>query len=255
MPRSTVGRSGAITGGGSGLGRDIALGLAGKGYLVFGTAMSPAEADDLKQASRGRVSLAVCDIADETGVDGWAAGVSEALGGTGLDLLISLAGTQTQGPIERLPLNSIRHAFEANVFGALCVANAFLPALRKARGRIVQISCWTAHLALPFQGPWGATMAAMEAFAAAYRAELTRSGVDVVVAVSGHSMTGGLARTTQVDGVSSALVARQVIELAEQIPAPRHAPVGRDAEDILRVVREGSEAEQDALRLRLAGLN
>jgi NAD(P)-dependent dehydrogenase (short-subunit alcohol dehydrogenase family) len=255
MPRSTVGRSGAITGGGSGLGRDIALGLAGKGYLVFGTATSPAEADDLRQASRGRVSLAVCDIADETGVNGWAAGVSEALGETGLDLLISLAGAQTHGPIERLSLNSIRRAFDTNVFGAVCVVNAFLPALRKARGRIVQISCWTAHLALPFQGPWGATMAAMEVFAAAYRAELRRSGVDVVVAVSGHLMADAPAMATQVDGLSSALAVRQVIELAEQIPALRHAPVGRDAEDILRVVREGSEAEQDALRLRLAGLN
>jgi len=33
-------RSAAVTGAGSGLGRDIALGLAAKGYRVFGTAMS-----------------------------------------------------------------------------------------------------------------------------------------------------------------------------------------------------------------------
>src|SRR5882757_11355391 len=48
------GRSAAVTGAGGGLGRDIALGLAAKGYVVFGTAMSAAEVQDLKDASGGR---------------------------------------------------------------------------------------------------------------------------------------------------------------------------------------------------------
>jgi NAD(P)-dependent dehydrogenase (short-subunit alcohol dehydrogenase family) len=41
------GRSAAVTGAGGGLGRDIALGLAAKGYVVFGTAVSPAEVQDV----------------------------------------------------------------------------------------------------------------------------------------------------------------------------------------------------------------
>jgi nucleoside-diphosphate-sugar epimerase len=49
------GRSAAVTGAGGGLGRDIALGLAAKGYVVFGTAVSPAEVEDLKKVSGGRV--------------------------------------------------------------------------------------------------------------------------------------------------------------------------------------------------------
>ena len=56
-PRHST-RSAAVTGAGGGLGRDIALGLAAKGYVVFGTAMSAAEVQDLKDASAGRVSLA-----------------------------------------------------------------------------------------------------------------------------------------------------------------------------------------------------
>jgi len=54
--------SAAVTGAGSGLGRDIALGLATKGYRVFGTAMSAEEIADLKKASSGSVNLTVCDI-------------------------------------------------------------------------------------------------------------------------------------------------------------------------------------------------
>ena len=44
-------RSAAVTGAGGGLGRDIALGLAAKNYRVFGTAMTPGEIADIKQAS------------------------------------------------------------------------------------------------------------------------------------------------------------------------------------------------------------
>jgi NAD(P)-dependent dehydrogenase (short-subunit alcohol dehydrogenase family) len=85
--------------------------------------------------------------------------------------------------VEVLPLDSMRREFEVNVFGTLSVINAFLPALRQARGRIVQISTWTASLPLPFNGASGASKAAMDVFASVYRAELKPFGVDVVVAV------------------------------------------------------------------------
>src|SRR6478672_8059115 len=188
-------RSAAITGAGGGLGRDIALGLAAKGYIVFGTAISAAEVQDLKEASGGRVSLTVCDITKEQAVRAWAASVSDAQGGGGLRLLINNAGILTPGPLEVVPLDAVRHEFEVNVFGALSVVNAFLPALRKARGRIVQISTWTASLPLPFNGPSGASKAAMEVLATVYRAELKPFGIDVVVAVAGNMKTGGPAKT------------------------------------------------------------
>jgi NAD(P)-dependent dehydrogenase (short-subunit alcohol dehydrogenase family) len=280
-------QSAAITGAGGGLGRDIALGLTAKGYIVFGTAISAAEVQDLKEASGGRVSLTVCDITKEQAVKAWAAGVSEALGGGGLGLLINNAGILTPGPLEVLPLDAIRHEFEVNVFGALSVMNAFLPALRTARGRIVQVSTWTASLPLPFNGPSGASKAAMEVFATVYRAELKRFGIEVVVAPAGNMRTGGPAKTAaalariaggmtsqqrglygrafetfatalngmQSSGLDSAAAARRVIELAEQTPAPSRAPVGLDAEKMLQIVREKSDAELDALRLQLVGLS
>ena len=281
------GRSAAVTGAGGGLGRDIALGLAAKGYVVFGTAMSVAEVQDLKDASGGRVSLTVCDMTKEESVKAWAADVSDATGDSGLDILINNAGILTPGPIEVLPLDAIRREFDVNVFGALSVINAFLPALRKARGRIVQVSTWTASVPLPFNGPSGASKAAMEVFAAVYRAELKPFGIDVVVAVAGNMRTGGPAKTAaalthvagemtpvqrelygppfttfadklngmQSAGLESVLAAKRVIELAEQVPAPSIAPVGDDAANMLRAAREMSDAEQDALRLRIVGLD
>ena len=284
---TTKQRSAAVTGAGGGLGRDIALGLAVKGYRVFGTAMASGEIADLQQASGGRVALTICDITDEKSVQSWARGVSDALGAAGLDLLISNAGILTPGPLEVLPLAAVKREFEVNVFGAMSVMNAFLPALRQARGRIVQISTWTASLPLPFNGPSGASKAAMEVFATVYRAELKRFGIDVVVAPAGNMKTGGPEKTAaalarvadgmtpeerelygqafesfatalngmQNSGLDSASAARRVIELAEQMPAPIRAAVGQDSEEILRLVREKSDAELDALRLKLAGLD
>ncbi len=284
---TTKQRSAAITGAGGGLGRDIALGLAAKGYRVFGTAMAGGEVADLQQASGGKVALSICDITNERSVQNWARNVSDTLGAAGLDLLISNAGILTPGPIEILPLAAIRREFEVNVFGALSVMNAFLPALRKARGRIVQISTWTASLPLPFNGPSGASKAAMEVFATVYRAELKQFGIDVVVAPAGNMKTGGPQKTAaalariadrmtpeqrglygqtfdsfaaalngmQNSGLDSASAARRVIELSEQVPAPIRAAVGQDAEEMLRIVREKSDAEQDAFRLKVVGLS
>ena len=287
LPSKNPGKSAAVTGAGGGLGRDIALRLAAKGYIVFGTALSAAEVQDLRETSGGRVSLTVCDITKEPAVRAWVAGVSDALGGGGLDLLINNAGILTPGPLEILPLDAVRHEFDVNVFGALSVINAFLPALRKARGRIVQISTWTASIPLPFNGPSGASKAAMEVFATVYRAELKRFGIDVVVAAAGNMRTGGPAKTAagltriaermtpeqrdlygrtfetfatslnsmQNSGLDSAAAAQRVIEVAEQTPAPRIAPVGPDAEEMLRFAREKSDADLDALRLQLVGLS
>src|SRR5260370_8761596 len=122
-------RCAAVTGGGGGLGRDIALGLAAKNYRVFGTAMTPGEIADIKQASGGAVTLTRCDITDEAAVKSWASEVGAESGG-GLDLLISNAGILTPGPLEGLPLSALPREVYVNVFDALAVEHALLPALR-----------------------------------------------------------------------------------------------------------------------------
>lgn len=271
------GRSVVVTGAGRGLGRDIALGLAAKRYIVFGTAGSAQEAADLREASSGRVSLAVCDLKNAQIVNAWAAGVSEAIGESGLDILISTTRHLSPGPLELVPLEEVRQGFELNVFGGLAVINAFLPSLRRAHGRIVQISSWTADTPRNFDGVSGASQAAMEVFSAAYRAELKPLGIDVIVAsINGpgpsaslaqidHSMTaderklyGKRLRACMEKLAGSAArgepttVAARVVELAIQRHVPAWSPIDRDAQDMMRAIREQTDAELDALRDRLA---
>ncbi|QDF42289.2 SDR family NAD(P)-dependent oxidoreductase [Bradyrhizobium symbiodeficiens] len=278
-------RSVAITGAGGGLGRATALAFARKGYRVFGTALKPEEVEELRAASEGAVRLTVCDITDEAAVFFWAKAVINETGG-GLDLLIQNAGILSPGPFEVLKLNTVRHEFEVNLFGALSVANAFIPALRKQRGRIIYISTFTASLPLPFNGPSGASKAALEVVATVQRAELKPFGIDVVIAAPGNMRTGGPALTAaalkrvadgftegqrelygksfgafadklnamQSSGMAATEAAARVVEISELIPAPLRVAVGEDAEEILRFVREASLADQDLRRLEIMGL-
>ena len=276
----------AITGAGSGLGRAVAIKLAAKGYRVFGTARSETDAADLEKASAGNAAVTLADITDQRAVTAWVGKVSNELGERGLDVLISNAGTLTPGPLEVIPLDDIRREFEVNVFGALAVINGFLPALRKSRGRIVQIGAMTGRLPVPFDGPSSASKAAFEALADVYRLELKPFGIAFVMVQAGNMRTGGPAKTAaalkgiadvmtdghralyghafgkfteslnnmQNAGLSAEASADRVIELVEQEPPPIRAPLGDDAEQILRLVREQSDTELDALRLQLIGL-
>ena len=261
--------------------------MAEKGYTVFGTAMRQGEVEDVHDATGGAAQLAVCDITDEAAVERWVSATSAKLGESGLDVLVSNAGILTPGPLEVLPVQAIRREFEVNVFGGLAVINAFLPALRRARGRIVEIGAMTGRFPLPFNGPSSASKAALEAFADVYRAELGPFGVDFVMVQAGNMATGGPAKTAaalqsttdsmtaeqrdlygeafsrftaalnrmQNGGLDAATAAAMVIGAAEQQPAPIRVAVGPDAEEILKLVREKSDEELDALRLQLVGLD
>jgi NAD(P)-dependent dehydrogenase (short-subunit alcohol dehydrogenase family) len=280
-------RTAAITGAGGGLGRSVALKLADKGYRVYGTGLADAEVDDLRDASGGRVSLSVTDITDEKAVHTWATRVSDEIGSAGLNVLISNAGILTPGPLEVLPLPAVKREFDVNVFGSISVINAFLPALRAARGRIVQVGAMTGRFPLPFNGPSSASKAAFEAFADVYRSELKPFGVEFVLAQAGNMRTGGPAKTaaamkrvtdsfteaqralygeefakftaslnkSQNEGLSADESADRIVELVEEQPAPARAAVGPDAEKILRLVAEKSDLELDQLRRHYVGLD
>jgi NAD(P)-dependent dehydrogenase (short-subunit alcohol dehydrogenase family) len=280
------GRTAAVTGAGGGLGREIALQLAAKGYRVFGADVVHKELDDLFYASNGRVCPSLTDITDDDAVTTWVRDVTDEVGEAGLDVLVSNAGILTPGPLEVLPLRAIKHEFDVNVFGGVAVINAFLPALRAARGRIVSIGSMTGRFPLPFNGPSSASKATLEALADVYRSELKPFGIQFVLVQPGNMVTGGPAKTAaalqrvvdsmsdeqkalygaeftafsetfnteQSEGLSAQEGAARVVELVEAQPAPIRAAVGEDAEHLLRLVREKSDEDLDELRRRYAGL-
>jgi short-subunit dehydrogenase len=111
------------------------------------------------------------------------------VGARGLGGLVNNAGVGLGGPLELVPMDKIRWLFDVNVFGLVEVTQAFLPALRRGRGRIANIGSTASLFVAPFHGPYSATKYAVNAFSDALRLELRPHGVSVSVIVTGSVRT------------------------------------------------------------------
>jgi NAD(P)-dependent dehydrogenase (short-subunit alcohol dehydrogenase family) len=108
------------------------------------------------------------------------AAAAEAVGPE-LDGLVDNAGIAIAAPLEIVPLDELRRQLEVNVVGQIAVLQAFLPALRRARGRVVLMGSIGGRSALPFLGPYAASKHALEAFADVLRVELRPWGMAVSI--------------------------------------------------------------------------
>jgi NAD(P)-dependent dehydrogenase (short-subunit alcohol dehydrogenase family) len=171
-----------VTGASSGIGHATALHLKQIGFDAVGAVRRDEDAERLRAEGLRIVRL------DVTDADSIAAARSEL--GTGpLAGLVNNAGIAVAGPLEFLPLDQLRTQLEINLIGQLAVTQAFLPALRAGRGRIVNVSSIGGRVALPLVGAYNASKFALEAMSDSLRRELRSQGVDVIVIEPGGVRT------------------------------------------------------------------
>ena len=108
-----------------------------------------ADAEALKSKASSRLVAIALDVADSLSVSTAASAVAGAVGDAGLDGLVNNAGVVVTGPVEFLPLPELRRQLEINVVGQVAVTQAFLPLIRAARGRIVNMGSIAGRLATP----------------------------------------------------------------------------------------------------------
>ncbi len=170
-----------ITGASTGIGRTCALELDRKGYQVFAGVRKESDAESLKSEASERLTPVIVDVTDLEGVARAAGMVGEALEGAGLYGLVNNAGIAVAGPLEYVRFQDFEAQMRVNVNGQLAVTQAFLPLIRRARGRIVFMGSESGRFTLPFVGPYSASKHALEAVANAFRIELAPSGVRVSI--------------------------------------------------------------------------
>ena len=170
-----------ITGSSTGIGRACALHLDSLGFRVFAGVRKPEDGERLREEGSERLTPVLMDVADPASIEAARAKVEDAIGGRGLDGLVNNAGIAVSGPLEFLPLDELRRQLEVNVIGQIAVTQAFLPALRRAGGRIVNIGSIGGKMALPFVGPYAASKFAMEGLTDSLRRELKPHGVSVSI--------------------------------------------------------------------------
>ena len=168
-----------ITGASSGIGAASALYLDRLGFTVWAGVRSKESGDALTRAASARLRVLTLDVTDPASITAARRTLTEAMSESGLAGLVNNAGISVAGPLELLPLDEVRTQFEVNVIGALAMTQALLPLLRRARGRIVNISSIAGLAATPFLGAYCGSKFALEAMSDALRLELVPWGIAV----------------------------------------------------------------------------
>ena len=167
-----------VTGASGGIGLATSRSLLAHGFQVIGSHLPGEDVEPLREVGATALPL---DLARLDSVAAFRDAALAALGPTPVAGLVNNAGIATGGPIELLDLEAVRELLEVNVLGPFAVTQAFIPRLREARGRVVNISSVSGRLAAPFLAPYCASKFALEAFSDCLRRELLPFGVDVIV--------------------------------------------------------------------------
>ncbi|TLN18863.1 SDR family oxidoreductase, partial [bacterium] len=172
-----------VTGASAGIGRALALNLAGQGASVV---LAARRAERLEQVAAqcralGGQALAVpTDVGDEAACRALVEQTIAAFGR--LDLLVNNAGLAASALFDEFPdLSLFRRTMDANFYGTVYCTYYALPHLKRSRGRILAISSLGGKAALPYNTPYCASKYALHGFFDALRMELRGSGVGVTV--------------------------------------------------------------------------
>lgn len=179
-------RSILITGCSSGIGRDAALTLHGRGWHVVAACRRIADVDALRTEGLSSVRL---DYEDEISVE---AGLAETLELTGgrLDALFNNGAYAIPGPVEDLSRAALRANFEANLMGWHDLTARVIPVMRaQGHGRIVNCSSVLGFVSPPWRGSYTATKFALEALSDALRIEMQGTGIHICLIEPGPIAT------------------------------------------------------------------
>lgn len=178
---SDVSKAVLITGCSSGIGEATAQRLAAHGWAVYASAR---RLDSIEHLAGAGCKLLQLDVTDEDSMRAAVETVEREQGAVGV--LVNNAGYSQGGPIEQVPLESVRRQFETNVFGLIALTQMVLPEMRDQHwGKIVNIGSMGGRLTLPGGGLYHATKHSLEAISDALRFEVRGFGVDVVLVEPG----------------------------------------------------------------------
>jgi len=175
-----------ITGGGTGIGRALALELASRGALV---AVSGRREDCLHgvvreiEAKGGKALAAPTDVTEEEGLKRAVQSVVSTWGK--LDICVANAGFGVAAPFEEVTAEQWRRQMDINVVGTCLTLQAALPEIRKTRGRLVVVSSVMGKLAVAGSSAYVASKYALVGLCDSLYQELHGSGVTLTNVMPG----------------------------------------------------------------------
>lgn len=226
------GKVAAITGAGSGIGRSLAVALAGRGAHI---ALSDIDGDSLADTvgmceGRGvKVSSHVLDVADKEAVFAWAEAVVGEHGK--VNLVFNNAGVALGAPIDSMSYEDFEWLMNINFWGVVHGTKAFLPHLKASGdGHIVNISSVFGLVSIPTQSAYNAAKFGVRGFTDALRIELEIADC-------------GVSSTTVHPGGIKTNIARRSRRNPEAVALAQGRDIGEEFEKIARTTPDKAAAK------------
>ena len=177
-----------ITGTSSGIGKATMEAALEAGYHVFAGDRS-VEANEQPNDQDALTKLHL-DITNDDDIAAAVEAITDHVGDAGLDGLANVAGIGIPGPLETMPVDSLRASFAVDVFGQIALTQPLLPLIRKAKGRIIFIGSIGDRVTIPFMGALTAAKSAIASLNDTLRQELAPWGIEVILVEPGFIKTG-----------------------------------------------------------------
>jgi NAD(P)-dependent dehydrogenase (short-subunit alcohol dehydrogenase family) len=173
-----------ITGASTGIGKATALYLADKGFKVYAGVRKDDDIKKLNETGSQNIFPIIIDVASSESINN---ALNQIIKNEGKELfgLINNAGIGCGGALEATFSQDIQNVFNVNVIGMMEVTKAFLPLLRNAKGKIVNIGSTASFLSVPGASVYSASKFAVRALSDSLRRELHPFDIDVVMVAPG----------------------------------------------------------------------
>ena len=179
-----------VSGAGSGLGREIALELARRGYVLalLGRRHAPLEETLALAGARESGLVLPCDVRDAVALERCAEEIRARWGGA--DVVVPAAGVARIQPLEETPPEAFAEILATNLAGVFHVLRAFLPGMRRqGRGFLFPLLSVAARRGFPGWSAYCASKWGLAGLVAALREELAGSGIKMTALYPGATDT------------------------------------------------------------------
>lgn len=201
-----AGRNAIVTGGGTGIGRAIALALAAEGcdLAICGRRIEPLKETAAAVEALGRkCSLAAVDVADSAAVAAFVSETAKAAGS--LDILVNNAGVTRDNLLMRMSDDEWRTVIDTNLTGAFNFSKAVIRTMMKQRsGSIVSIASIVGETGNAGQCNYAASKAGIIAFTKSLSKEVASRGVRV------NAVAPGFIKSAMTDAIPEELRQRML---------------------------------------------
>jgi 3-oxoacyl-[acyl-carrier protein] reductase len=179
-----------VSGAGSGLGREIALELARRGYelALLGRRQAPLDETLELAAARERGAVLPCDVRDPVSLGRCAEEIRSRWGAA--ELIVPAAGVAAIAPLEEISPDDFANVLATNLSGVFLLIRALLPAMKeRGRGWIIPLLSVAARQGFPGWSAYCASKWGLAGLVAALREELKGTGVRISALYPGATDT------------------------------------------------------------------